>query len=253
MNSVAVDAGHGSLSTDDKLTAVPRLSNIALRDRAYHEIAEALRAGRFAPASVVTIRKLAEMLGTSTMPVREAVSRLVSERALEMLPNRTLRVPAISLSMLEELIDARVTIEGRAAALAAQRMSTTDFSTIKAANERYDHALEAGDTLGAIVENERLHFAIYRASGSDLLLSIIETLWLQSGPYVSSVMQSISTNSSMLHDSGLMHHFNILAALAKRDPEAACAAVQADIADAAEWYKRNVFLEKETEKEETSA
>jgi DNA-binding GntR family transcriptional regulator len=100
-----------------------------------------------------------------------------------MLPNLTLRVPSISLQMLEELADARATVEGRAAALAATRMTNADFSKIKAANERYGHALDAGDIAAAVVANEEMHHAIYRAAGSPVLLSISETLWLQSGPY----------------------------------------------------------------------
>jgi DNA-binding GntR family transcriptional regulator len=224
-------------------TGVEKSANLALRDKAYGEVANALRAGLFPPSSTVTIRGLAQMLGTSTMPVREAVSRLITERALEMLPNRTLRVPTITLPMLEELIDTRITVEGRAAALAATRMNSADFSRIKAANERYGHALDAGDIPGAAAANEQLHFAIYRAARSPLLLSIIEMLWLQSGPYVASILGHAHATTEALYDRGVMHHFSILAALAKRDPEATSAALQADLRDAAEWYKGHLFAE----------
>jgi DNA-binding GntR family transcriptional regulator len=253
MDSLTIDKDKLDLSPDDDLPAVAKLSNVALRERVYDELANALRAGRFAPATMVTIRGLAEMLGTSTMPVREAVSRLVTERALEMLPNRTLRVPTISLTTLDELIDTRATVEGRAAWLAAGRMTPADFSRIKSANEAYGHALDAADISGAVAANEQLHFAIYRASGSSLLLSIIEMLWLQSGPYLASVMKKMHVAADSLHDRGVMHHFNILAALAKRDPAAASSAVQADILDAAEWYKNQLFVEGATEVEPPKA
>ncbi|WP_175946222.1 GntR family transcriptional regulator [Burkholderia pyrrocinia] len=243
MDSLITDKEKPLPSNEDDQPAVSKLSNVALRERVYDELANALRAGRFAPATMVTIRGLAEMLGTSTMPVREAVSRLVTERALEMLPNRTLRVPIISPDKLDELIDIRANVEGHAAALAAQRMTPAEFSRIKAANEAYGHALDAGDMVAAVAANEQLHFAIYRAARSGLLLSIVETLWLQSGPYLAAVMKGMSVAADSLHDRGVMHHFNILAALAKRDPDAANSAVQADIRDAAEWYKRQLFVE----------
>jgi DNA-binding GntR family transcriptional regulator len=194
-----------------------------------------LRAGRFAPGTMVTIRGLAELLGTSTMPVREAVSRLVSERALDMLPNRTLRVPTLSVGSLDELIDVRVAAEGHAASLAAERMTHADFSQMKLANEAYGHALDAGDISSAVLANEQFHFAIYRAARTGVLLSIIEKLWLQTGPYLASVAAAPT-----LHEKGVMHHFDILAALAKRDPAAASAAVQGDILDAAQAYKQFV-------------
>jgi DNA-binding GntR family transcriptional regulator len=249
MSNSTADEGRSRTQTpgSEGTAAVARLSNMALRDRAYMEIAMALRSGRLTPASTVTIRSLAAMLGTSTMPVREAVSRLMSERALEILPNRTLRVPKISATMLDELTEARLAVEGRAAALAAQRMTHADFSLIKAANERYDHALEAGNPIDASIENERLHFAIYRAARSDVLLSIINTLWLQSGPYVASVVKSLPSGTNPHQQRGLTHHFDILAALARRDPAAALAAVQADIADAAQWYKQQTFATMEAD------
>jgi DNA-binding GntR family transcriptional regulator len=234
------EQGESTLTPDH---GVAKLGNVALRDRAYKEIANALRGGRFMPGSMVTIRGLAALLGTSTMPVREAVSRLVTERALEMLPNRTLRVPQMSLKMLEELVDARETVEGRAAALAAMRMTNVDFSKIKAANERYGHALDAGDVAAALVANEEMHHAICCAARSPLLLSIIETLWLQSGPYVASLLGRAHTAAESLYDRGVIHHFSILAALAKRDPEAASAAIRNDLRDAAEWYKAQLFAE----------
>ncbi|KWR90848.1 GntR family transcriptional regulator [Cupriavidus sp. IDO] len=226
---------------DDDGPAVSRLTNVALRERAYTELANALRAGRFSPGSPVTIRGLAALLGTSTMPVREAVSRLVTEGALELLPNRTLRVPDVSMERLDDLIDTRATLEGRAAWLAAERMTQADFSLIKAAAEDYSHAVDAGDVPAAVAANEQLHFTIYRASRSELLVSIIEMLWLQSGPYIAAVMKQMQSTREILHDRGIMHHFNILAALAKRDPQASSDAVQSDILDAAKWYKTQIF------------
>ncbi|UIF87775.1 GntR family transcriptional regulator [Cupriavidus necator] len=222
--------------------AVAKLNNVALRERVYEELANALRSGRFSAATTVTIRGLAASLGTSTMPVREAVSRLVTEGALELMPNRTLRVPSVSPERLRELIDARATVEGRAAWLAAERMTSADFQAIKAANEAYSHAVDAGEISRAVAANERLHFAIYEAAHSELLLSIIKMLWLQSGPYIASVMKKMQAiDYETLHDRGVMHHFNILAALARRDSQAASDAVQGDITEAADWYRERIF------------
>ncbi|RQS62189.1 GntR family transcriptional regulator [Burkholderia sp. Bp8963] len=218
-----------------------RLPLVALRERVYVELGNALRSGRFAPAATLTIRGLAASLGTSTMPVREAVSRLVTEGALEMMPNRTLRVPAVSIARLDELIDARIAIESQAALRAAERMTPAQFSAIKAANEIYSRAVDAADVPAAAVANERMHFAIYYAAQSDLMISIIEKLWLRSGPYIAAVMNRMQATQETLHDRGVMHHFNVLAALAKRDAEAASAALKADILDAAAWYKKQIF------------
>ena len=69
-----------------------------VQDRVYTEMRRALIGGLFEPGQVLTIRGLADALATSTMPVREAVGRLITEKALEALPNRSARVPPITKS-----------------------------------------------------------------------------------------------------------------------------------------------------------
>ena len=87
-----------------------------VQDRVYAELRRALIGGLFAPGQVLTIRQLADALMTSTMPVREALGRLITEQALEVLPNRSIRVPPVTLERIADLLHARVLIEGEAAA-----------------------------------------------------------------------------------------------------------------------------------------
>lgn len=74
--------------------------------------------GRFDPGQTLTIASLADSFGTSHMPVREALRRLAAENALEIAPNGSARVPAISKARLDDLCRARIAIEGLAAELA---------------------------------------------------------------------------------------------------------------------------------------
>ena len=90
-----------------------------VQDRVYSELRRALIGGLFEPSQVLTIRGLADALVTSTMPVREALGRLITEKALEALPNRSVRVPPITLERIDDLLRARILIEGEAIALAA--------------------------------------------------------------------------------------------------------------------------------------
>src|SRR5262249_30208271 len=85
------------LSRASELRVAPPLSLAQERDtmrvRVYRALARGLMAGMFKPGEAVTLRTLATRLGTSAMPVREAVSRLIAERALILLPNRSVIVP----------------------------------------------------------------------------------------------------------------------------------------------------------------
>jgi DNA-binding GntR family transcriptional regulator len=75
-----------------------------VQDRVYSELRRALIGGLFEPSQVLTIRGLADALATSTMPVREAVGRLITEKALEALPNRSARVPPITPERMDDLL-----------------------------------------------------------------------------------------------------------------------------------------------------
>ena len=76
-----------------------------LQDRVYAELRRSLMHGMFDAGAVLRIQDVAAKLDTSTMPVREALGRLVSEQALEALPNRSVRVPVITRERLDDLED----------------------------------------------------------------------------------------------------------------------------------------------------
>ena len=82
-----------------------------VQDRVYQELRRALVGGLFAPGQVLTIRQLADALATSTMPVRDAVGRLITEQALEILPNRSIRIPPVTAERIADLLRARILIE----------------------------------------------------------------------------------------------------------------------------------------------
>lgn len=200
-----------------------------VQDRVYATLRNALICGLFEPGRVVTIRTLAEQLATSTMPVREALARLISEKALEALPNRSIRVPLVTIQRLDDLVHVRSLIEGEAIALAAQRATPADVARIKAI------LLEWNDMRGLrsqndfdreMMLNQRFHFEIYRLCGSAVLLPMIESLWLQSGPCIREAAYAFSTSGEA--DTAHCHRM-IVDALAANDAKAARAAMVADI------------------------
>ncbi len=176
---------------------VARIVHETLQEQTYQELRKAIREGRFMSGQALTMRGLAGMLGVSPMPVREAVRRLAQEKTLEILPNRTMRVPLLSAQRFDELADVRAELEGYAAGRAAERMTTAEFAEIKAANEDMSRAVDRGNTADVNMMNERFHFAVYRAAQSETLLSAIEGLWQQSGPYLASLIHRLMSGSDM--------------------------------------------------------
>jgi DNA-binding GntR family transcriptional regulator len=202
-----------------------RIARETVQERVYAALRDQLMRGGFEPGQKLKIADLARAFGTSSMPVREALNRLAVERALETLPSRTVRVPALSMAALQDLREARFAIEGLAISRAASKMTPESLATL----ERFIEAQTETDTEhvseGSARQNREFHFAIYRQSGSAVLLPIIESLWLQFGPYLRAASERFDGGEGR----GINFHVEMLDALAKGDGAAARTALEADI------------------------
>jgi len=170
---------------------------------------------------------LADAFGVSAMPVREALQRLTAERALTVVSGRSVGIPDLSAERLRDLYRVRLEVETMAAAWAAGRLSPRDLRQLDLLVGAMGKAVADGNAHAYVRANHEFHFVIYRASGSDTLLSIIEGLWLQVSPYF-----------HLLHGSGNyvmanQEHERALAALKRNDSAAVAAAIRADIEGAA--------------------
>jgi DNA-binding GntR family transcriptional regulator len=202
-----------------------RIARETVQERVYAALRDQLMRGGFEPGQKLKIAKLAEAFGTSAMPVRDALNRLTVERALETLPSRTVRVPALSKHALQDLRETRFAIEGLAIARAASNMTAESLAMLRqliAAQVETDarHFSER-----SAEQNRAFHFAIYRQSGSTVLLPIIESLWLQFGPYLREASERFDGGDGR----GTNFHVEILDALSRGDGVAARAALEADI------------------------
>jgi DNA-binding GntR family transcriptional regulator len=232
MANFSATRGAGKRQGRVKRPPPPELSSVAretVQDRVYLELRKALIHGLFDPGQVLTIQDLAASLSTSTLPVRAALSRLISEQALEALPNRSVRVPPIDMRRLDDLLRARIVIEGAAMELAAPRLAGTGFEKLKALIRDHYSAIsisERNPIESQIEINKAFHFVIYEASGSDVLIPIIESLWLQSGPYIRAAAMAFDVGAEI---PAPHFHLEIVAALEARDVAAARLALAADI------------------------
>lgn len=165
-----------------------RLDRETLNDRAYASLRQSLISGNFSPGEVLVIRKLAESLGISTTPIREALQRLVAERILEVKHNRSIAVPLLSLKAFGELVQIRCAVEGLAAEIATARLTRAQLVVIRETLAGMDEAIGAGHGGSYLALNERFHFAIYGCADAPILLNLIEDLWGRVGPYMHFLM-----------------------------------------------------------------
>src|SRR5213075_1783581 len=159
--SLSVRLGDHTLNLPAALNLVEPLDRQTLGERAYAQLAELLASGRLAPGERLSLRTAADVLGVSIMPVREAVSRLVADGALEVTPNRAVRVPLMSAAQFRDLTRVRIAIEGHAAAQAALHRDKRDLVSIARAEAamRAESELPTPDLPRAVELNKTFHFA----------------------------------------------------------------------------------------------
>jgi DNA-binding GntR family transcriptional regulator len=196
-----------------------------VQNRVHAELRAALMLGRLDPGQVLTIQSVADTFATSTLPAREALSRLVAERGLELTAGRSVRVPELSRERLFDIERARKLIEGEAAAIAC-RLLPADLPDRLAQLVQAQHVCAANNGVYLALEaNQAFHFTLYQASASPALVQAIESLWLQFGPYQRALVGRLPRDFGP----GTEHHHEIIAALRARDPEATRAAVVRDV------------------------
>jgi len=155
----------------------------SLQEKVYAKLRNAIMSGALKPGQPASIRGLAAAMGTSPIPVREALQRLSTERALEALPNGSVAVPLMTRERFLDLRRTRRLVEGFATELAADRLTGTDLKSLDRAIAQMARHRARDNMKELLVANYELRFTIYRGAGSATLLPIIESLWLQVGPW----------------------------------------------------------------------
>ncbi len=211
------------------------IERMTLGDRAYRQIADLLIAGRLAPGERMSLRSTAEALGVSMMPIREAVTRLVADNALEVAPNRAIRVPIMSATRFLDLTAARIVVEGHAAARAATLRDEGDQARIRTLDEafRKETQKRKPDLAAAVAHNQALHFAVYEAARPPQLAEMIRSLWLKAGPVINLDLRA--NPDRLKHTRAVIFHADLVDALIQSDSARARAAVEQDIQGAADF------------------
>ncbi|MEH1122882.1 GntR family transcriptional regulator [Micromonospora sp. CPCC 206061] len=145
-----------------------------LRDQAYRALKDAIVAGVLAPGQVVKDRELAEQLGFSRAPVRDALSRLADEGLVESKPQSHTRVtPLILRDVHDALVVVRAMHEAAARA-AVPRLTATDVDWMRAANDEFADAVRSGDVERALRADDALHDVLVAACDNRAVAATID-------------------------------------------------------------------------------
>jgi DNA-binding GntR family transcriptional regulator len=152
-------------------------------DQVYEVLENAILNGSLASGSPLRVRSLAAMVGTSVMPVREAIRRLVEAGLATRIPHKGAMVRTFTVTELIQIYDVRTILEVEAARQGAPHITLQDLQDMEASCKKMQKAVDDGKVVEALDLDEEVLRTLYKASGNPVLLSTIEQLWLQCRPY----------------------------------------------------------------------
>jgi len=218
-----------------KLTTGPTLS-----DQAYRALREDITSGALPPGQRLTERGLAEHLGVSPTPVREALQRLEHERLIERDAVRAIRVADPSVARLHELSLIEAALRGVAARLAAERATAAEVAAIVAACERAEALADNDDwdeaRVRELLEVTRgFHRLIDEAAHTQTLIDMISTATAFDWAFRLKWSVESHEDAASLQRS-LEQHRRVAAAIEARDGAAAEEAMRHHTGSRAEAY-----------------
>ncbi len=149
----------------------------ALSDEAFHALRDAVIDGRLAPGQWLRQEALAQELGVSQMPVREALKRLVAEGLAERIPYRGVRVVEFTPEDIVDMFTVRLVLESLAVRFATPRVDDEALAALRANLEEAVRYVDTAQMDRRRALNTEFHLAISRASGHRFLARQIESLW----------------------------------------------------------------------------
>lgn len=193
------------------MSSSPRAS-----DRAYALLLEMILDLRLPPGQVVNEAQLAHDIGFGRMPVREAIARLAADRFITVVPRRGTFVTAVSLEDVVDMFEAREAIECGVAYIAARRATDADLEQLRELVRAADQARSGDHSEEYLRDDHAIHAFLVRMASNGLLQDAAERLLQHNLRFWRSYWSTRATQHS-----SMLSHASLLAALERRDSEAA--------------------------------
>lgn len=186
---------------------------LPLRDLVFNTLRQAILKGELKPGERLMEIQLAEKLGVSRTPIREAIRKLELEGLVIMIPRRGAEVAKISHKSLQDVLEVRGALEELATDLACQRISDEELKELTDAEDHFKKVVENNGTEMEIAEaDEAYHDIIYKATRNDKLIQMINNLREQMYRYRLEYIKDEAQRGTLINE-----HESILEAIRIRD------------------------------------
>ncbi|HGE6928799.1 TPA: GntR family transcriptional regulator [Enterobacter cloacae] len=196
----------------------------------------ALITGSLKPGARLITKEIADKLGTSITPVREALLRLVSSGALQATPAQAFLVPEVTLERYNEITAIRKQLEPMAVAAACQYLTQSKLEILRTLSDDFHEAMRNGNVQKALHANRVFRFTLYQYAEMPTLSALIEQLWIRIGPCINYLHQELNDIKASSY-----HYEELLSALERGDVEGSQKAIEKLIDEANSLLQRQYF------------
>lgn len=219
---------------------------LPLRDVVFNTLRKAILTGQLKPGERLMEVHLADRLGVSRTPIREAIRKLELEGLVIMIPRRGAEVAQITEKSLRDVLEVRRALDALSVELACERITDQEIKKLKAACDEFERVVgEAKRDAGSIPDasviakaDVALHDIIVKATGNQRLMQLVNNLSEQMYRY-----RFVYIKDETQHEKLVAEHREIYESIAGRDRERAARASRVHIDNQEESIIRHIRLE----------
>ena len=189
---------------------------LPLRDVVFNTLRQAILTGELKPGERLMEIHLANRLGVSRTPIREAIRKLELEGLVTMIPRRGAEVAQITEKSMKDVLEVRRTLDALSAELACERISKEEEEALKQACLNFEAAVKTKDTKAIAKADVAIHDIIAAATGNQRLIQLINNLAEQMYRYRFEYIKDASQHEGIIEE-----HRIIYESIVKKDKEAA--------------------------------
>ena len=197
---------------------------LPLRDVVFNTLRDAILTGKLVPGERLMENQLAEKLGVSRTPVREALRMLELENLVELVPRKGAQVLDMSEKDIVNILEVRSALEGLATSVACKKMSKEDLQQLKNMEVDFEKAVAENDVEHFVDIDEDFHDLIFAATENDKLINIFRNLRIQLYRYRMAQAKNDTSMSTIV-----AHHRSIIRAIENHDAEEGASIAQGHI------------------------
>ena len=213
---------------------------LPLRDVVFNTLRQAILTGELKPGERLMEIHLANRLGVSRTPIREAIRMLELEGLVTMIPRRGAEVAQITEKSMSDVLEVRRAMDALCVELACERISDEELKELKAACDNFEHAVRSKDNKKIAKADVELHDIIVKATGNSRLVQLINNLSEQMYRYRYEYIKDASQHNRLIEE-----HRIIYESIVNKDKETASQAAKMHIDNQEKAIMKQLRLERE--------